>query len=50
VIDKSTRIDRTLDLLSMNNPSFVNRTETLPPIGESDHDIIFNEINFAYQQ
>jgi hypothetical protein len=30
----------------MNNPSIVNRTKTLP-IGESDHDIIFNEINFA---
>jgi hypothetical protein len=30
----------------MNNPSFVNRTKTLP-IGESDHDIIFNEINFT---
>jgi hypothetical protein len=43
---KSTRNDKTLDLLFMNNPSFVNITKTLP-IGESDYDIIFNEINFA---
>jgi hypothetical protein len=43
VIDKSTRNDRTLDLLCMSNPSFINRIETLPPMG--DHDIIFSEIN-----
>ena len=45
VIDKPTRNDRTLDLLCMSNPSFINRIETLPPMG--DHDIIFSEINLS---
>jgi hypothetical protein len=31
----------------MTNPSFVNRVETLPPIGASDHDIVYSEINLA---
>ncbi|XP_071161194.1 uncharacterized protein [Mytilus edulis] len=47
VINKKTRNDRTLDLMCMTNPSFVNRIKTLPPIGRSDHDIVFCEINFA---
>ena len=47
VINKTTRNDKTLDLLCMTNPSFVNRIETLPPIGGSDHDIVFSEINLA---
>ena len=34
----------------MTNPSFVNRVETLPPIGASDHDIVYNEINLALPQ
>jgi hypothetical protein len=38
VINKNTRKDTTLDLLCMTNPSFVNRVETLPPIGASDHE------------
>lgn len=46
VVDKKTRNDRTLDLLCMSNPSHINRIETLPPVGHSDHDIIFSEINF----
>lgn len=29
----------------MTNPSFINRIETLPPMG--DHDIIFSEINLS---
>jgi exonuclease III len=37
--------NRTLDLLCMSNPSFINRIETLPPMG--DHDIIFSEINLS---
>ena len=45
VIDKPTRNDRTLDHLCMSNPSFINRIETLPPMG--DHDIIFSEINLS---
>jgi hypothetical protein len=34
----------------MTNPSFVNRVETLPPIGASDHDIVYSEINLALPQ
>ena len=34
----------------MTNPSFVNRVETLPPIGVSDYDIVYNEINLALPQ
>jgi hypothetical protein len=29
----------------MSNPSFINRIETWPPMG--DHDIIFGEINLS---
>ena len=39
VIDQPTRGDNTLDLLVMNNPTLVNRTEILP--GISDHNIVF---------
>jgi hypothetical protein len=34
----------------MTNPSFVNRVETLPPTGASDHDIVYSEINLALPQ
>jgi hypothetical protein len=34
----------------MTNPSFVNRVETLPPTGASDHDIVYIEINLALPQ
>ncbi|CAG2219041.1 STN1 [Mytilus edulis] len=34
----------------MTNPSFVNRVETLPPIGASDHDIVYSEINLTLPQ
>ena len=47
VIDKSTRNNNILDLLCMTNPSFLNRVETLPPLGASDHDIVYSEINLA---
>ena len=50
VINKNARKDTTLDLLCMTNPSFVNRVETLPPIGASDHDIVYSEINLALPQ
>ena len=42
VIDQPTRGDNTLDLLVINNPTLVNRTEILPEI--SDHNIVFTEI------
>ena len=41
VIDQPNRGDNTLDLLVMNNPTLVNRTEILPEI--SDHNIVFTE-------
>ena len=34
----------------MTNPSFVNRVEALPPIGASDHDIVYSEINIELPQ
>jgi hypothetical protein len=34
----------------LTNPSFVNRVEKLPPIGASDHDIVYSEINLALPQ
>ena len=47
MINKKTRHNKTLDLLCMSNPSFLNRTETLPPLGESDHDIVFSETSLS---
>ena len=49
VVNKNTR-NTTLDLLCMINPSFVNRVETLPTIGASDHDIVYSEINLTLPQ
>ncbi|KAK3090224.1 hypothetical protein FSP39_010191 [Pinctada imbricata] len=40
-----TRKDRILDLLLVNNPTFVTKITTLPPIGSSDHDIVYAEID-----
>jgi hypothetical protein len=34
----------------MTNPLFVNRVETLPSIGASDHDIVYSEINLALRK
>ena len=45
VVDKPTRGNNTLDLLFTNNSSIVNRVETLPKLGQSDHDVVFVEIN-----
>ena len=39
-IDKPTRNDRTLDLLCMSNPSFINRIETLPPMVVRDSSVV----------
>ncbi|XP_069106616.1 uncharacterized protein [Argopecten irradians] len=41
----TTRGDHILDLTLTNRPSIVNKTETSPPIGKADHDIIFTEID-----
>lgn len=38
-----TRNDRILDLIMINNPTYINKVITLPPIGSSDHDIVYAE-------
>ena len=45
VIDKPTREENTLDLLAVNNPTLLNRTEVIP--GISDHDVVFAELDVA---
>ena len=45
MIDQPTRGENTLDLIAVNNPTLVNRTEVLP--GISDHDIVFAEIDIC---
>ncbi len=45
VVDKPTRGPNTLDLLFTNNKTAVNKVETLPPLGKSDHDIVFLNIS-----
>ncbi len=43
VITIPTRQDKTLDILLTNNPAPVTRVKGMPPIGKSDHDIVFLE-------
>ena len=43
VVNIHTRNDKTLDLLLTNSPSPVNRVKGMPPIGKSDHDIVYVE-------
>ena len=40
IVDKPTRNDKTVDLIITNYPSIVDNFETIPPIGEADHDIL----------
>jgi hypothetical protein len=40
-VNKTTRKDKTLDLILTNYPATVNKVETLPPI--ADHDIVYIE-------
>ena len=42
-VNVPTRQDKILDLFLTNYSSIVNNLETLPPIGESDHDIVLSE-------
>ena len=44
LIDKPTREENTLDLLAVNNPTLLNRTEVIP--GISDH-VVFAELDVA---
>ena len=41
VLNKTTRKDKTLNLILTNYPATVNKVETLPPI--ADHDIVYIE-------
>ena len=44
-IDKPTRGGNILDLLFTNNKSTLQHFVIMPPLGKSDHDIIYAEIN-----
>ena len=44
-IDKPTRGGNILDLLFTNNKSTLHNFVIMPPLGKSDHDIIYAEIN-----
>ena len=50
IVDKPTRNDTTLDLIIMNYPSIVDNLETIPPIGEADHDILSLEITVSLRR
>ncbi|XP_060581061.1 uncharacterized protein LOC132737744 [Ruditapes philippinarum] len=44
MVNIPTRGNNVLDLFLTNMPSHVHSTKTLPPLGSSDHDIVFHEI------
>ena len=50
IVDKPTRNDLTLDLIITNYPSIVDNFETIPPIGEADHDILSLEITVSLRR
>ena len=43
VVDIPTRKYCILDLILTSNPTYINKISTLPPIGLSDHDVVFAE-------
>jgi len=43
IVNIPTRSDKTLDLIFTNNPGNINKVNTIPPIGLSDHDIVYVE-------
>ncbi|XP_021359177.1 uncharacterized protein LOC110454126 [Mizuhopecten yessoensis] len=45
ITTKSTRGNHILDLALTNRPSIINKTETTPPLGKSDHDTVYTEID-----
>ena len=45
IIEEPTRLENTLELIVVSNPTLVNRTEILP--GISDHDGHFVEIDIS---
>ena len=50
IVDKPTRNDKTLDLIITNYHSIVDNLETIPPIGEADHDILSLEITVSLRR
>jgi hypothetical protein len=50
MVTKPTRGDRTLDLIFTNSPSSVNKVETMPPIGNADHDIVYAECSLTLKR
>ena len=50
IVDKPTRNDKTLDLIITNYPSIVDNLETIPPVGEADHDILSLEITVSLRR
>jgi hypothetical protein len=45
IVENPTRGDNTLELIVVNNPTLVNRTEVLP--GIADYDAVFAEIDIS---
>ena len=43
--DIPTRNDRVLDIFLVKNPTNINKLATLPPIGLTDHDIVYIELD-----
>jgi hypothetical protein len=43
LVNVPTRKERTLDLILVTNPSIINKVHTLPPLGLSDHDVVYIE-------
>jgi len=50
IVDKPTRGNRTIDLILTNIPSKINKVETMPAIGNADHDIVFTECSLSLKQ
>lgn len=47
VVKKPTRGEKTLDIILTNTPDIVNKVETMPPIGNADHDIVYAECSVS---
>ena len=50
IVNIPTRQDKILDLLLTNYPSTVDKLETITPIGESDHDIVYTECSTSLRR
>ncbi|CAG2233977.1 unnamed protein product [Mytilus edulis] len=50
LVDKPTRGDNTLDVLFTSHPGQLNRCKTIPPLGNSDHDIVLLDFSHGLQK